>query len=266
MTRMPAYFISHGSPTLPIDEGAPAKAFLEGLGPSIDAEFGRPRAILCISAHWEATQPKVGTVGTPETIHDFYGFPEELYRIQYPAPGDPELGEAIVARLREAGFPATADAHRGLDHGAWNPIMLMWPDADIPILQLSVQTDLGPEHHLALGRALAPLRDEGVLIVGSGAATHNLMAFRTQRPIADAAPPDYAVAFADWLQAAVESDDMDALISYERAPEGRHNHPTPEHFLPIFVPAGARSDGAAGRAIHRSFRYSVISMDCYRFD
>lgn len=264
MTRMPAYFISHGSPTLPIDRGAPAKAFLEGLGPAIEAEVGRPRAVLCVSAHWEAARPTVGTVAAPETIYDFRGFPEELYHLSYPAPGAPTLGAAIVERLRDAGFDAAADAARGLDHGAWNPLMLMWPGAEVPVLQLSVQPELGPAHHLALGRTVAPLRDEGVLIVGSGAATHNLPAFRGQRP--DAPAPDWAVTFADWLQATIEGDDVDGLGAFQQAPEGRRNHPTPEHLLPLFVPVGAKSEGVAGRAVHRSFRYGIIAMDCYRFD
>ncbi len=263
-TRFPAYFISHGAPTLPIDEGAPAKAFLEGLGPEIEREFGRPTAILTVSAHWEAERPTLGTAEAPETIHDFYGFPEALYRLSYPAPGAPEVAVRIAKRLEEAGFEVGADADRGLDHGAWNPLLLMWPAADIPVLQLSVQSGEGPDHHLALGRALAPLRDEGVLILGSGAATHNLPALHGHRP--DAPAEDWARTFADWLQGAVEADDEAALVDYPSAPEGRRNHPSPEHFLPLFVAMGAGSDGLAGRALHRSFRYGIIAMDCYRFD
>lgn len=263
-TRFPSYFISHGAPTLPIDRGAPAKAFLEGLGPAIEAEFGVPRAILAVSAHWEARQPTVGTSPRPETIHDFGGFPDALYRLRYPAPGAPALGARIIDLLRAAGLPAGADPERGLDHGAWNPLLLMWPAAGIPVLQLSVQPHLGPAHHMSLGRALAPLRDEGVLILGTGAATHNLRAFRGQPPEAPA--PDWVTTFADWLADRVAADDVAALAAFEDAPEGARNHPSPEHLLPLFVPLGARTDGVAGRALHRSFRHGIIAMDCYRFD
>jgi 4,5-DOPA dioxygenase extradiol len=262
--RLPTYFISHGAPTLPLDQGAPAKAFLEGLGPAIEGEFGRPRAILMISAHWETDRPTVSSVAKPQTIHDFHGFADALYDLHYPSPGAPDVAGEVTALLSKAGFAAGEDAARGLDHGAWNPLLLMWPGADIPVLQLSVQTQAGPDHHLALGRALARLRDCGVLIIGSGAATHNLPEFRGQRP--DAPAPDWARTFADWLHQTVEGDDITALTAYRDAPEGLRNHPTAEHFLPIFVAAGARSGQQAGCAIHRSFRYGIIAMDCYRFD
>jgi len=260
----PAFFISHGAPTIPIDAGAPAKAFLEGLGAALEDEVGRPRAILVVSAHWETQVPTVSAAPAPETIHDFHGFPEALYRLRYPAPGAPDVARRVVDRLQAAGIEAGVDETRGLDHGAWTPLLLSHPGADIPVLQLSVQPHLGPTHHRAVGRALAPLRDAGVMIIGSGAATHNLPEFRGRRP--DAPAPDWVTAFADWLQATIEAGDDAALDAYRDAPEGARNHPTPEHFLPLFAALGAGTAGAPGRALHRSYRYGIIAMDCYRFD
>ncbi|MEQ8604653.1 MAG: class III extradiol ring-cleavage dioxygenase [Marivibrio sp.] len=262
--RQPALFISHGAPTIPIDEGAEAKAFLEGLGAALEDEVGRPSAILVLSAHWETDKPTVSAASAPETIHDFYGFPEALYRMRYPAPGAPALARRVVDLLAAAGAEAEADEDRGLDHGAWTPLLLSHPTADVPVLQLSVQPHLGPAHHRALGRALGPLRDEGVLIVGSGAATHNLPEFRGQRP--DAPAPDWVRAFADWLQETIEAGDDAALDAWRAAPEGARNHPTPEHFLPLFAALGAGTQGTPGRALHRSYRYGIIAMDCYRFE
>ncbi|MCR9218899.1 MAG: dioxygenase [Alphaproteobacteria bacterium] len=261
---LPAFFISHGAPTLPIDEGAPAKAHLERLGSTLAKEVGRPRAILVLSAHWETAQPTVSAAAAPETLYDFHGFPEPLYRLAYPAPGAPDLAADVAERLRAAGFDARIDPDRGLDHGAWTPLLLMVPDAAIPVLQLSIQPAAGPGRHIAIGRALAPLRREGVLILGSGAATHNLRAFRGQPPDAPAA--DWALAFADWLEEAVAADDEAALAAYRSAPEGARNHPTPEHFLPFFAAYGARSPGVAGKPVHRSMRHGILAMDCYRFD
>src|SRR5262249_48357910 len=160
---MPTLFVSHGSPTL-ILENAPARAFLASLG----SQLPRPTAIVAVSAHWDTDLPAVSLAHKPATIHDFYGFPEALYRLRYEAPGAPQLAER-VARLTGAAH----DPHRGLDHGAWVPAMLAWPSADIPIFQLSIQPQESPAHHLALGRKLAPLREEGVLVMGSGSATHN---------------------------------------------------------------------------------------------
>ena len=260
----PALFISHGAPTIPIDEGAPAKTFLEGLGAALEAEAGKPTAILVVSAHWETEKPTLSAVAQPETIHDFYGFPDALYRMRYPAPGAPDLARRAADLLKAAGIEAGVDETRGLDHGAWTPLLLSHPAAEIPVLQLSVQPHLGPAHHRALGRALKPLRDEGVLIVGSGAATHNLPEFRGQRP--DTPAPDWVRAFADWLEDRIEAGDDAALEAYRDAPEGARNHPTPEHFLPLFAALGAGAEGARGRTLHRSYRYGIIAMDCYRFD
>jgi len=272
--RLPTLFISHGSPTVLFDDDA-AHRFLFGLA----ADLPKPKAILVISAHWETSIPTVSMAENPETIHDFGGFARSLYEAQYPAPGAPVLAEWAARLLEGAGFEVGRDLKRGLDHGAWVPLKLMYPDAAIPVTQLSIQTRLGPKHHLALGQALAPLRDEGVLIVASGSATHNLQAvFRTHFTL-DAPVPDWVAAFAAWLAQTLEGGDVDALLDYRaRAPYASENHPTEDHILPLFVAlgaaGGAATKGAAGkmvkgatkaRRIHASFSFGALAMDVYRF-
>ena len=202
---LPSLFLSHGAPTLPLTD-TPARAFLSQLG----HELPRPKAILIASAHWETERATANAVAWNETIHDFYGFPRALYELRYPAPGAPGLAHAIAGRLQAAGIACDIDDTRGLDHGAWVPLSLIYPAADIPVLQLSVQTHLGPEHHLRLGRALAPLRDEGVLIIGSGSFTHDLSEFRGHGPNDPA--PDWVNGFADWFDAALTEERFADLI------------------------------------------------------
>lgn len=251
---MPTIFVSHGAPTL-ILEDVPARAFLASLGRQVP----RPQAIVAVSAHWDTDVPAVSLARKPDTIHDFYGFPEELYRLRYAAPGAPALAEK-VAKLTGAAH----DHHRGLDHGAWVPAMLGWPEADIPIFQLSVQPDQTPAYHIALGRKLAPLREEGVLIMGSGSAIHNLRAL--VRDGESSEPEPWAQAFDDWLSDTVEKGDEAELADYRaRAPYAREAHPTDEHFLPLHVAFGAAGEGARGRALHRSFTLGNLSMASYAF-
>ncbi len=258
---LPALFLSHGSPGL-ILEDCPARDFLAGLG----AQLPRPKAILVASAHWETQRPVVAATAAPETIHDFFGFPAPLYDIRYQAPGAPALAERVGNLLLQAGFDPALDPRRGLDHGAWAPLHLGWPQADIPTLQLSIQSDLPAEHHRRLGAALRPLREEGVLIVGSGSATHNLNAFRRSRLVLDSPTPPWAASFADWLTAAVVRGDSQALLDWQAAPGAAENHPSPEHFLPFFVALGAGTPGVAGRSLHRSWTYGVLAMDAFAFD
>ncbi|WP_038091191.1 DODA-type extradiol aromatic ring-opening family dioxygenase [Acidihalobacter prosperus] len=257
-TRAPSLFVSHGSPMMPFEPG-PAREALRALGTQY-----RPRAILCVSAHWETAQPVLGGATQPGTIHDFYNFPPQLYEQRYAAPGDPALAAQARGLLREAGFEAMVDGARGLDHGAWVPLMLMYPQAAIPVVQLSVQPSLDAAHHLRLGRALRGLRDEGVMMLASGGATHNLRDLRM--PPDDDPPAAYAAGFDDWLATAVEAGDADALTAYlTQAPEARHNHPTPEHYLPLPVALGA-AHAPRGRVLHRSFVFGTLSMSSFVWD
>lgn len=260
MTRLPALFVSHGAPTLAIEPG-PTRGFLAQLG----SGFARPKTILSISAHWETAAPSISVAQRPGTIHDFYGFPEALYAMRYPAPGAPELAMRAAALLADSGFVASANEDRGLDHGAWVPLMLMYPEADIPVTQLSVQSRFGPEHHWRIGEALRPLRDEGVLIAASGSVTHNLREFGRHRY--DSPPPVWVSAFNDWLHDRVVSMDRPALLQYRTvAPDAVRNHPSDEHLLPLFVAAGAGTPGSKPQRLHAAYTYGVIGMDAYRFD
>lgn len=255
---MSPIFLSHGAPTLPFEDVA-ARHFLAGLAASLP----RPRAILVVSAHWETQVPTVNAVARNATIHDFHGFPPELYQLEYPAPGDPELADRVVDLLGVAGLPAAVDHRRGLDHGAWVPLMLAWPQADIPVLQLSVQSHLGPGHHLELGRALAPLVAEDVLIVGSGSFTHDLSSWRGQ---ADMAEPAWVSDFAGWMDAALREGRTGDLLAYRAlAPHAARNHPSEEHLLPLFVALGAAGPDAVTQHLHASVTYGVLRMDAYGF-
>lgn len=258
---LPSIFLSHGAPTLAVSH-APAARFLRGLP---DLLPQRPRAVLVASAHWERFSPHLSVTPKNDTIHDFGGFPAALYAMRYDAPGDPALAEQAARLLGDAGFEATLDPHRGLDHGAWVPLRMAWPDADIPVLQLSIQTRLGPAHHLALGRALHSLREQGVLIIGSGSWTHDLSSFRGQPE--DSAEPDWVLKFADWADAAITEGRIDDLLAYRvLAPEAAHNHPTEEHFLPLFVALGAGGEQPRVRRLHRSTTFGILHMDAYAFD
>ena len=260
MSALPALFVSHGAPTLPL-ENSPARHFIAGLG----NELPKPRAILAISAHWETARPAVSSAQRPETIHDFHGFPEALYRLRYAAPGAPELASRVATLLAAAGMPAEIDPARGLDHGAWTPLLLMYADADIPVTQLSIQPHADPAHHWRVGEALRPLREEGVLILASGSATHNLREFRGNAPASE--PATWAMQFGEWLADTLESGRTDDLLDYrDRAPQAVRNHPTDEHLLPVFVAAGAGTPGVSAKRIHTSYAYGVIGMDAYRFD
>jgi 4,5-DOPA dioxygenase extradiol len=260
-------FVSHGAPTLAI-EATPAAAFLERLGQDYEQSFGRPRAILCVSAHWETTRPAASIAPRPVTIHDFHGFPAALDRMAYPAPGAPQVAHAAAACLAGAGMGCDLDPERGLDHGAWIPLRLMWPGADIPVLQMSIQTELGPDHHLRLGQALTPLRDQGVLILGSGGAVHNVPDAMQRRRSGSAAPPAWAAAFDDWLDAALAAGPLADLVEYRRlAPDAALAHPSEDHLLPLFVAAGAaQQDGEhASQRLHAGFEYGSLSMAAWRF-
>jgi 4,5-DOPA dioxygenase extradiol len=251
--------LSHGAPTLPLTE-TPARSFLSRLAQHLE----RPKAILVVSAHWETPRPAVNAVAWNDTIHDFYGFPRPLYDMRYPAPGAPAVAARVAALLAEAELGCDIDLARGLDHGAWAPLSLIYPAADIPVLQISVQPQLGPAHHLALGRALAPLRKDGVLIIGSGSFTHDLSEFRGHGPNDQA--PTWVDDFADWFQGALTERREGDLLNYRNlAPYAKKNHPTEEHLLPLYVAMGAASGDAATERLHASATYGVLRMDVYAF-
>lgn len=260
MSTLPALFVSHGSPMLARDAGRSGDAWQR-----VFASQPKPRAILVLSAHWLTSAPKVASSPRPETIHDFGGFPRELYSLQYPAPGEPELAGKVVDLLLEAGFSASTDSVRGLDHGAWVPLRLMVPSADIPVLQLSLQPQLGPDYHYRLGQVLAPLRSQGVLLLGSGSLTHNLFEVQWNAGDNESHVPDYVYAFQHWIHEKLAARDWGALLDYRRqAPSAERAHPTEEHLLPLFVMMGA---GATGD-IQRHFAgvtEGVIAMDIYSF-
>jgi 4,5-DOPA dioxygenase extradiol len=254
--RLPVLFVSHGAPTLPLDLGHPTNAFLKTLG----ATLPTPRAILVVSAHWDTHAPTLTTAANPETLHDFYGFPEELYRMRYPVPGSIGLVQDTAALLQGAGLEVHADPERGLDHGAWVPLLLMYPEAQIPVVQLSLQTAAGAAHHLAVGKALAPLRDQGVLVLASGGATHNLREFFRPAPGQD---ESYVPRFSAWLKDVLERGDRQSLVDYRRlAPEAVRAHPSEEHFFPVLMAAGA---GDKGERIHTAMSGASLSMDAYKF-
>ncbi len=256
---LPSLFLSHGSPMVALIRD-PAHDFLAGLGVTL----GRPRAILVASAHWETAFPMVNAVDRNGTIHDFGGFPGALYQLRYDAPGDPALAEQVADLLGTAGLQAGIDLVRGLDHGAWVPLLLAWPQADVPVLQISVQSHLGAAHHYEVGRALAPLRDQGVLVIGSGSFTHDLSRFRGQA--VDAPEAADVAAFAAWMDAALLAGRRCDLLTYRhKAPHALAQHPTEEHLLPLFLAMGAGGDGAKAERLHASVSYGVLRMDAYGF-
>lgn len=253
----PSLFISHGSPDLLLQDSEDRR-FLMGLGDILP----RPRAIICISAHWDTARPAVTVDPAPATIHDFYGFQPELYDRRYCCPGDPLLAAKMAELLAKTGIEEPVmTTGRGLDHGAWVPLSLIYPDADIPIVQLSVQTGSDPGHHYRIGEALAPLRQDEVLIVGSGGATHNLAEYgKFPR---DAEAESYVEAFDEWLALTLENGNVEDLLAYrQRAPQARRNHPSEEHFLPIFAPCGAAL-GRPGKRLHQHITYGVLSMAAF---
>jgi 4,5-DOPA dioxygenase extradiol len=259
VAMFPALFLSHGSPMLALTD-APARDFLRGLG----RELGEPSAILVASAHWETAVPAFNSVARNTTIHDFYGFPPALFAMRYESPGAPALAEKAAAMVTDAGLQSTIDRERGLDHGAWVPLSLMYPAANIPVLQLGIQSQLDPAHHVRLGRALAALREEDVLIIGSGSFTHNLA--RLRRDGTEAPQPPDVMAFADWFDTAIAEHRMDDLVHYRnRAPFAVQQHPTDEHLLPLFVALGAGGATQAAERLHTSAMYSSLRMDAYAF-
>ncbi len=254
--KLPSLFVSHGAPTLALDPGETGAAWRR-----LAQSLPRPKAVLCVSAHWTTADPAMSGPVRNDTIHDFYGFPPPLYQIAYPAPGDPALAERVKDLLGAAGIAAGIDAKRGLDHGAWVPLRLMYPEADVPAIQLSVQPGRDAAWHYRLGAALEPLRGEGALVLGSGGAVHNLRAVAWEGGPA----PAWARAFDDWLAAALAEGREAELLDWRHAPHARQAQPTDEHFLPLFVAWGAAGKGARGERVHQGFTLGSMSMAAFRF-
>jgi len=230
----------------------------------VAADLPRPRAVLVVSAHWMTARPTLSSVAAPETIHDFGGFPQPLYEIEYRPPGAPAIAEGIASHLRDAGLPVSLDAARGLDHGAWVPLREMYPDADVPAFQLSLQAQ-GPSHHYRLGQALAGLGGDGILVLASGGMTHNLREVRFAAADNTQVLP-YVTAFAQWMHERLMNGEIADLLDYRRlAPEAARAHPSEEHLLPLFVALGAAGPDAAVERIYNGVNNGALSMAAYRF-
>lgn len=254
-SRMPVVFVSHGAPDALMRAPDTVNRWRE-----ISQRIPEPKGILVVSAHWETSVPTVSLAAAPETIHDFSGFSPELYQMRYPAPGAPALFKRTVSLLSAAGIPAALHPNRGLDHGAWVPLSVMFPRAQVPVTQLSL-TRQDTAAHLAQGRALASLRDEGILIVASGAITHNF-GWLDWHASSTSSPLPKARAFADWVGEQLMAKNIPTLLDYRSAPYGAEAHPSEEHILPLFVALGAAGDDL--REHYRpAFTYGGLSMDAY---
>jgi 4,5-DOPA dioxygenase extradiol len=258
--NLPTLFVSHGSPMLAIED-SPARRFLLQLGKTLP----RPKAIVVASAHWESMGGlAVSLASHPQTIHDFGGFPEALFDLQYPVQGAPDTAARAAELLETAGFAVKRIATRGLDHGAWVPLRLMYPDADIPTTQVSLHRGASPAEHEQMGKALRKLREDDVLIIGSGSLTHNLCAFRGAS--IDAGVPFWVSEFGDWMHTRLQANQRESLLDYRaQAPFAVRNHPSEEHLLPLFFAMGAAGDTPKAKRLHASYEYAALAMDTYAF-
>ena len=252
----PSLFLSHGAPDLAVSD-VPARAFLRALGGSL----ATPDAVVIMSAHYESGGVAVRAPARFRTWHDFGNFGAELYALRYEAPGDPALGAEVMRLLADAGLEPRSDPGDRIDHGAWVPLMQLFPAADIPVVMISVDPRRDARWHEAVGRALAPLRARNVLLIGSGSISHNLGAVFTP----GAKDRAWVERFTSWLEETIEDNRRDALLDTMRAaPEALRNHPTDEHLLPLFFAYGA-GGGGAGRRLHHSYTWDMLAMDAYAF-
>jgi 4,5-DOPA dioxygenase extradiol len=254
----PVLFISHDDPNQVVNPDHPSHQFLSQLSQS--GRLAQPKAVLCISGHWETLLPTITGANTLKTIHDFYGFPPEFYRLNYDVAGDPQLAKQIKALFSNKGIAAEINDSRGIDHGAWCVLKPLFPDANIPVLQLSINPLQSALAHFELGQILKPLREQGVLIIGSGTMTHNLSEWRKtstySMPI-----EAYAKAFRDWVCEQLRNKDYAKLCQYlHEAPHAKRSHPTPDHILPLFVAAGASSEQDQWQILDDSYIYGCFSM------
>lgn len=258
--HLPTLFVPHGAPTFALRPGAAGAAIAAAA-----SALPSPRAIIIVSAHWDTAEPTVGFAERPETIHDFWGFPEALYALRYPATGCREAAEEVVSALQSAGLPVSAETGRGLDHGAWVPLRLMFPEADIPVIPLSIQSRGGVQQAYRLGQALAPLVARGFLIITSGNVTHNLRDYQAAAA-SDGQSPAYVRQFSTWISEQINAGDIAALLDYRRqAPGGVQAHPSEEHLLPLYVALGAAGQNAQPQRLHAGIDDYVIAMDAYSF-
>ncbi len=253
-------FLPHGAPTFALDCGAAGAAISK-----VAREFKTPRAVLCISPHWETRIPTVGTAVQLETIYDFYGFDDRLYKIKYPATGCPELAGEVRKSFKIKGLECLEDPTRGLDHGAWIPLRQLYPDANVPVVPISLPERARPEQAYKIGEALAEFADQGILILASGNLTHNLGDYG-QIKMLGGKTPTYVQAFADWLNEMLCKGDVDSLINYRSiSKEAIRAHPSEEHLMPLFVAMGAAGKGAKAKAFYRGISDYVLAMDGYVF-
>ena len=254
MQNAPSLFVSHGAPTFALD-ATDLVSKLTALG----TQLANIKAVLVVSPHWQANKIEVMTTALPETIHDFYGFPSELYGLQYPVRGSPDLASEAAALLNASGFDCDINASRGLDHGAWVPLMHLFPKANVPAFQVSLPLTATPQSAYALGQALAPLKAQGVLILGTGGITHNLGHFM-RRDI----DLSYVGQFVDWVRKAIMENRVEDLLNYRRlAPNALQAHPTDEHFLPLFVALGSHAPDEMLELIDGGVSYDILCMDSY---
>ena len=257
--QVPALFVSHGAPLFAVDAGETGPA-LTRWGQGLRAQFPALRGVVVMSPHWMARTPQVMTGPQPATWHDFGGFPPALYQLQYPAPGAPALAQEVLALLQAADVPAQGDAQRPFDHGAWVPLMHLFPEADLPVVQVALPVGAGPAEVYAMGAALRDLRSQGVLVMGSGSMTHNLAEFFG----GEREPAPYVLEFSRWIESALERGDLKALLNYRsQAPHAERAHPTDDHFLPLFFALGAAGDDLHANYLSREVMYSMLAMDAF---
>jgi 4,5-DOPA dioxygenase extradiol len=259
---VPALFVSHGAPLFALEAGETGPA-LNRWGQVLRERFPELRGVVILSPHWMARGVRVMTGAQPATWHDFGGFPPALYALQYPAPGAPALAQEVLALLQAAGVAAQGDAERPFDHGAWVPLMHLFPQADLPVVQVALPVGAGPQDVYALGAALRSLRNQGVLVVGSGSMTHNLAEFFGGAR----EPAPYVLEFSRWIESALQRGDLPALLNYRsQAPHAERAHPTDDHFLPLFFTLGAAGDDWHADYLSREVMYSMLSMDAFALE
>ena len=257
--RVPALFVSHGAPLFAMEAGSTGPA-LARWGQTLRKNFASLRGVVVMSPHWMAPTPRVMTSAQPATWHDFGGFPPALYALQYPAPGSPALAHEVMALLQSAGMAAQGDAERPFDHGAWVPLMHLFAQADLPVVQVALPSQAGPAEVYAMGVALRSLRQSGVLVMGSGSMTHNLREFFG----GEREPAPYVLEFSRWIEDTLLRGDLAALLDYRRrAPHAARAHPTDDHFLPLFFALGAAGDDLHPDYLSREVMYGVLAMDAF---